>query len=169
MTEATLTVLENGKPIAFTYADLMRYHGHGFPGGVAHAFAAMQAALPLLDAGNPVERREVAIRTAFRGPGGHDALEMVTRARTDGRFTLAPDLAEPSRGETLQNYVFSFTYRGTTSSVHVAEGIVEDAFILLGKKLDRSPDENARLELMKREMADRILGRPASEVYVSVL
>jgi len=168
MTETTLIVLEDGKPIAFTYADLMRYHGHGFPGGVAHAFAAMQSAFPLLDGGNPVERREVSVRTAFRGPGGHDALEMVTRARTDGRFAVAPELAETARGETLQNYVFSFTYRGTTASVHVAEGIVEDAFIRLGKKPDRTPEENARLDVMKQEMADRILGRPASSVYTQM-
>jgi len=165
MTEATLTVLENGKPIAFTYADLMRYHGHGFPGGVAHAFAAMQSAFALLDDGRPVERRDVTVRTSFRGPGGHDALEMVTRARTDGRFTVVPELAEPLRGETLQNYVFSFAYRDRTATVHVSEGIVEDAFIQLGRKPDRTDEENARLETMKQEMADRILNRPAAEVY----
>jgi hypothetical protein len=163
-----LTVLEAGRPIAFTYADLMLYHGHGFPGGVAHAFAAMAAAFPLLDHGQPLERREITIRTAFRGPGGHDALEMVTRARTDGRFEVAPDLSEPQRGTTLQNYVFAFTYRGRTVTVHVAEGIVRDEFIALGKQATRTATEEARLEVLKQEMADRILGQPPAAVYSPV-
>ena len=164
----TLTVIENGKPLSFGYEDLMRYHGHGFPGGVAHAFAAMRAAFPLLDGGKPLERREITIQTAFRGPGGHDALEMVTRGRTEGRQHIAPDLAEPERGTTLQNYVWEFTYRGATVVVHVAEGVVRDEFIALGKKTDRTPEEDDRLEWLKRDMADRIMSLPATEVYSRV-
>jgi hypothetical protein len=91
---------------------------------------------------------------------------MVTRARSEGRFWVVPELAEPERGETLQNYVFSFSYRGTTANVHVSQGIVEDAFIALGRKPGRTPDENARLDVMKQEMSARILARPAPEVYV---
>jgi hypothetical protein len=165
MNEAELVVLENDKPIAFTYADLMRYHGHGFPGGVAHAFAAMRAALPLLDGGNPPERREIVVRTAFKGPGGHDALEMVTRGRSEGRQTIVPELGEPERGTTLQNYVWEFTYRGTVAKVHVLEGIVRDEFIELGRKTDRSEAETERLEYLKGEMAERILGLPPEAVY----
>lgn len=168
MSEATLTVLENGKPISFSFEDLMRYHGHGFPGGVAHAFAAMRAAFPLLDGGASLERREIGIRTAFRGPGGHDALEMVTRGRTEGRQQIVPELSQAERGTTLQNYVWEFTYRGTTETVHVAEGIVRDEFIELGRKADRTPEEDGRLEWLKRDMADRILSLPATEVYKRV-
>lgn len=169
MSAATLTVLENGKPIEFTFDDLMRYHGHGFPGGVAHAFAAMRAAFPALDNGNPVERREVTVRTAFRGPGGHDALEMVTRGRSEGRQHIAPDLAEPQRGTTLQNYVWEFSYRGKTVTVHVAEGIVRDEFIELGKKPDRTAEEDARLEWLKHDMSKRILSLPADAVYLPIV
>lgn len=165
MSAATLSVLENGKPISFTFEDLMRYHGHGFPGGVAHAFTAMRVAFPALDGGNPVERREVTVRTAFRGPGGHDALEMVTRGRTEGRQHIVPELAEPQRGTTLQNYVWAFSYRGKVVTVHVAEGIVRDEFIALGKRPDRTAEEEARLEWLKQDMTVRILALPANEVY----
>lgn len=165
MSGATLTVLENGKPISFSFEDLMRYHGHGFPGGVAHAFTAMRVAFPALDGGNPLERREVTIRTSFRGPGGHDALEMVTRGRSEGRQHIAPELAEPERGETLQNYVWEFGYRGKVAKVHVAEDIVRDEFIALGKKPGRTAEEEARLEWLKQDMTARILAQPADEVY----
>lgn len=168
MNEAELVVLENGKPIAFTYADLMRYHGHAFPGGVAHAFTAMRAAFALLDGGNPPERREITVRTAFKGPGGHDALEMVTRGRSENRQSIAPELGEPQRGTTLQNYVWEFSYRGTVAKVHVLEDIVRDEFIELGRKPDRNAAETERLEYLKGEMAERILSLPPEAVYEPV-
>src|SRR5690606_28679746 len=162
---ATPTVLEGGKPIVFTFEDLMRYHGHGFPGGVAHAFTAMRAAFPLLDDGNPLERRDIAVRTAFRGPGGHDALEMVTRGRSEGRQHVVAALAEPERGATLQNYVFEFSYRGTIVTVHVAEDLVRDEFIALGKQAERTEAEERRLEWLQADMAPRILALPPGAVY----
>ena len=39
--DRTLTVWEDGVQLDFTFADCMKYHGPSFPGGVAHAFAAL--------------------------------------------------------------------------------------------------------------------------------
>lgn len=161
----TLTVLENGHELRYDYADLMHYHGFGFPGGVAHAFKVMQRALPLLDAGHPPERREIDIRTAFRGPGARDAFEMVTRGLTEGRYAVDAALERPDRGETLMRYVFVLTYRGTTVRLQICDGIVRDEFIGLGRKPDRTAEEDARLEYLKRDMADRLLALPAEEAY----
>lgn len=167
-TDLTLAVLEAGQPITFQFDDLMRYHGHGFPGGVAHAFAAMRAGFARLDAGRPLERREVTIRTAFKGPGGHDAMEMVTRGRSDGRTTIAPELARPERG-ILQNYVWEFGYRGQVVRLQVSDdGIVDPAFIALGGTPNRSLDEERALTALKAEMSERINARPADEVYLVI-
>jgi hypothetical protein len=68
----------------------------------------------LLADGAPPERREIAIRTAFRGPGARDAIELVTRATTDGRYVVDAALERPERGTTLMRYVFVLTYRQTT-------------------------------------------------------
>ena len=160
-----LTVLENGRKLSYSYADLMHYHGFGFPGGVAHAFKVMERALPLLDSGHPPERREIEIRTAFRGPGARDAFEMVTRGLTEGRYIVDAALERPERGETLMRYVFVLTYRGTAVRLQIREGIVRDEFISLGRKPDRTPAEEARLELLKRDMADRLLALPAEAAY----
>lgn len=166
--DLTLTVLEAGQPITFHFDDLMRYHGHGFPGGVAHAFAAMRAGFARLDAGQPLERREVVIRTAFKGPGGHDAMEMVTRGRNDGRTTIAPELGQPQRG-ILQNYVWEFGYRGHVVRVQVCDdGIVDPAFIALGQKQNRSTAEEAELTALKAAMTDRINARAPAAVYLVV-
>lgn len=165
MSQTKLTVLEAGRPLSYTYADLMHYHGFGFPGGVAHAFKVLERALPLLANGEVPERREIAIRTPFKGPGARDAFEMVTRSLTEGRYMVNPALAQPERGETLERYVFILSYRGKQVRLRIHDGIVRDEFIALGRKLDRTPEENERLEWLKQDMADRLLSMPADAIY----
>lgn len=164
MTDA-ITVHEEGQELTFTFADLARYHGFGFPGGVAHSFKVMQRAMPLLDAGRPVERREVSIRTPFKGPGARDGFEMVTRATSEGRYTIDDSLLALERGEFLKGYVFVLTYRGKSLQLTIREGIVREEFILLGRKPDRTAEENQQLVTLKADMADRLLVLPSAEAY----
>jgi hypothetical protein len=90
MTIAQIVVLEQGLELSFSFEDMLKYHGGGSPGGVAHAFKVLERALPLLDDSGAVERRAIHIATAFGGPGARDGLELVTRAVTDQRFTVTP-------------------------------------------------------------------------------
>lgn len=167
----TVTVSEAGTPLEFTVEDANRYHGPGFPGGVAHGFCVVQHAVALLgeNGAEPVERREVSVRTAFGGPGGRDAHELVLRAVTDGRYVVDPELAETERGPVLARYVWEYTYRGRTVRLHLRdEGLVTEEFITLGAKPDRTPEEDAHLEVLKSEMAQRLLERPVGQVYEEV-
>lgn len=163
--DTMITVMENGGPLFFEFDDLMRYHGFGFPGGVAHAFKIMELAFPLLSPAEPPERREVSIVTPFSGPGARDAFEMVTRGLTEGRYTVDPSLAKLERGEVLKGYVFNLTYRGRTAFIQIKPGHVRDEFIELGRKKDRTPTEDERLTYLKSEMADRLLSQPAAAIY----
>ncbi|MDP8967985.1 MAG: hypothetical protein M3N04_05240, partial [Actinomycetota bacterium] len=63
MTE-TIELQERGRTIAYSFEDMLKYHGPGSPGGVAVAFKALQRALALLSPDGPAQRREVAVRTA---------------------------------------------------------------------------------------------------------
>jgi hypothetical protein len=162
MTE--LVVADRGVRIAFTFADLMRYHGPGSPGGVAHAFKVLERALPLLGV-EPVERREVEVRTAFGGPGARDAFELVLRAVTDGRYTVDPALARPERGWTRERFVFALSYRGASVVLGVREGFVTEEFLTLARTPDPTPEQTARLDELKREMASRVMAAPADAVY----
>lgn len=167
----TVRLVESGTPLEFSIGDANRYHGPGFPGGVAHGFCVLQHAVSLLgdDGALPVERREVSVRTAFGGPGGRDAVELVLRAVTDGRYEVDPDLAETERGPVLARYVWEFTYRGRTVRLHLRdEGLVTEEFISLGAKPDRTPAEDAHLEVLKSEMARRLLARPVGQVYEEI-
>src|SRR3954454_22974318 len=84
----TIELSDGGTAIAYSFADLMRYHGPGSPAGVAIAFKLLERGLPLLAEGRLCERREIAVTTAFGGPGARDAFEMATRAVTDGRYVV---------------------------------------------------------------------------------
>ena len=160
-----IVVLEQGRELRYAFEDLVRYHGYGFPGGVAHALRVMQRAFPLLSPGSPPERREIAIRTAFRGPGARDAFEMVTRAVSEGRYLVDAALERPERGTTLERYVFEIAYRGRLVRLAIHEGIVDDEFVRLGRLESRSPEEALRLEELKIDMAQRLLARPSEAVY----
>ena len=109
-----IIVLEKGQKLEFSFEDLLKYHGVGYPGGVAHAFQVMQRAFPQLDDGKLLERREIELVTAFPGPGGLDAFEMVTRCVTGGRIHVDKDL--PEAAGILESphgrYYFRFSYRG---------------------------------------------------------
>lgn len=160
-----LEVDDSGTVLGFTFDDVMKYHGPGFPGGVAHAVKVLERALPVLSPGAPAQRREISIVTAHRGPGVRDTFEAVTRAVTENRFTVDSALERPDRGATLERYVFALTYRGTTVRLEIRDGFVTDEFITLARKSDRSRADEDRLTVLKQEMADRLLAAPADQVY----
>lgn len=161
----TLEVSDQGQPISISVDEMMKYHGPGYPGGVAHAFKVMQRAFPLLDPDHPPERGEIVIETAFRGPGARDAFEMVTRAVTGDRYLVDDALERPDRGTTLERYVFRLRYRDRSVTLLIRDGYVTSEFIDLARKKERSAGEEQRLVVLKQEMADRLLAAPAPAVY----
>lgn len=165
MTAATLDVLDGGTLLRFGLDDLMRYHGPGFPGGVAHGFTVMRRAWPLLDPAGPPVRREIRVDTAFRGPGARDAVELVTRAATEDRYVVRADLERPAIGNTRARYVFRFGYRERTVTLQIREGFVTDEFIALSRAAGRSAAQEAHLAVLKQEMAERLLAAAPQEVY----
>jgi hypothetical protein len=154
-----LVVLDRGARLTFSFDDLMRYHGPSSPGGVAHAYKVLELVLPLL--GDPPERREIEVATAFGGPGARDGFELVLRAVTEGRYTVDPGLARPERGWTRERFVFRLACRGRTVALGVREGFVTEEFLTLA----RSENPGPRLDVLKREMAERVMGAEAAAVY----
>jgi hypothetical protein len=170
MTE-TIAVAELGRIIIFSFDDMMRYHGPGSPAGVAVAFKAMQRAFDLLSPDAPPERRSIVVRTAFRGPGARDGFEAVTRAVTDGRYTVDRTLLRAGRGRLLEDFVFEV---GIGVGIGVGEasvtlllrdGFVTEEFIDLARTDDRTDAEERRLDELKAQLAQRIMTTPAADVY----
>ncbi len=162
---ARLEVIDRGQRFQFSFEDLMRYHGPGSPGGVAHGFKVLERALPLLAPDGLCERREIVVDTAFGGPGARDAFELVTRAVTGDRYRVDAELARPERGKALERFVFRLGYRDRVVTLELRDGFVTDEFIDLARTDPRSAGQERRLDVLKREMAERVMARPAAKVY----
>lgn len=144
---------------------MLKYHGGGSPGGVAHAFKVMQRALPFLGAGGRVERGAIFIDTAFGGPGARDAFELVTRAVSEQRFILNPSLTRPELGRARERFVFRLRCSGREVTLILRDGFVTDAFIDLTRRESRTDDEERALAAMKADMAAQLMSATAAQVY----
>jgi hypothetical protein len=158
-------ILERGREISFSFEEMLSYHGGGSPGGVAHAFKVLQRALPMLDAGSGVERREVMIETAFGGPGARDAFELVTRAVTEERFNLDPALTLSELGRARERFVFRLRRRDRAVTLVLRPGFVTEEFIELTSRDLRGADDERALAAMKADMAARVMSASAAAVY----
>lgn len=165
MRDGVLEVLDDTTTLRFGLADLHRYHGPLAPGGVAHGFVAMLRAWPLLAPDGPPRRRGIRLDTPFPGPGVRDGVELVTRAVTEGRYTVDPALARTDRGRTLERYVFVFTHGARRVRLEIRDGFVADEFVELAGRSGRTPAEEVHLTVLKHEMADRLLAVPPEQVY----
>lgn len=161
----TIAVAEAGRRLDYGFDDLLRFHGFGSPGGVAHAFKVLERALPLLGGDELCERRELTVATAFGGPGARDAFEMVARAVSGDRFRLDPGLVRPELGRASERFVFELGHRGRSVTLVLRPGHVSDAFIDLARTENRTGEQERRLTEMKWAMADRLLALPAEAVY----
>jgi hypothetical protein len=162
---AALTVEERGRTITFTFDDMMRYHGPHSPAGVAMAFKVMQRAFAALSPDRPPERRSINVRTAFRGPGARDGFEAVTRAVSDGRYTVDRTLVRADRGRLLEDFVFVVEVGGRTATLLLRDGFVTDEFIDLARAEQRTEAQEQRLDELKAQLAQRMMAAPADEVY----
>lgn len=166
-----LEVLDHGEPISIAFDDLVRYHGRKSIGGLALGFKAMERGLPLFHDGEAVERYAITVATAFDGPGARDAFEMVTRAVTGGRYRVTHDLARPGAPEAPEGH---FVFRLALSAPGLAnravdltlrDGLVGDDFNDAIRRGASTPDEEAHVAWLKRDLATRVLALPATQVY----
>jgi len=155
-----LALLDGGRPVAYSYADLLEHHRGNSPAGVAHAYKVLERALPLLSE-EPVERTELTVETAFGGPGARDAIECVTGTPP----VVDPALAQPERGRALERFVFRVGHGARTITVSAREGSVPDELIDLARLDPRTPDQEARLDAVKRETAALVMRTRAEDVY----
>lgn len=162
----SVQVEDRGRTIAFTFDDMMRYHGPHSPAGVAIAFKVMQRAFAVLSPDGPPSRREVGVRTAFRGPGARDGFEAVMRGVTDGdRYVVDRSLMRPDRGRLLEDFVFAVNLGAETLTLLLRDGFVTAEFIDLARADNRTTDQEQRLDRLKAELTQRVLAASAADLF----
>jgi hypothetical protein len=160
----TILVQELGQHLEFSYTDMLCYAGPYSPAGVATAFKVMQRAFAALSPNHPPQRRSVLIRTAFQGPGARDGFEAVTRAVTDGRYTVDLALARPDRGKLLQSFVFQVSLAGRAATLLLRPGFITAEFIDLADRAERTQAEESHFDQVKAQLAQRMLAAAAEDV-----
>ena len=60
-TDDRIMLVDQGRPVAFSFEDMIGYHGPGSPGGVAHAFKVLERAR----CGRPSADREPAMPSSW--------------------------------------------------------------------------------------------------------
>ncbi|MGO1164487.1 hypothetical protein ACTOV4_21695 [Brucella sp. C7-11G] len=162
----TLTVAENGTVLTFTYNDFVKYHGFKSPCGLSQSFKVLELALPLLGDGEPIERRELKISTAFTGPGARDGFEMIARAVSGDRYVVNPELGGEQVTESPSGkYYFRLEYRNKVVEVKLKPEHIRADYIQLSRTPDRSESDQSRLQDLKQELADRILPLTSEQLY----
>ena len=166
MTAKSLVVYEDGHKIEFTFADLMKFHGPGFPGGVTHAWKVMERTFPLLAPDGYLERRQVEIDTSFGGPGGRDSFEMVTRVLTRGKYNVDKSLGERWKdGSHRENYFFRLRHGDRSVAVIIRPGHLREEFFSFPPPAEQTDDEKLRNAWLKQEMTDRLMPLDARAIY----
>jgi hypothetical protein len=165
--DPTLSLAEGGELIRFHIRDAFHYHGYDAVGGVVLGFRLLQKALHLWGSGEPIQRREITLFTAFPGLGARDCFELVTRMATENRIATDVSFEHPAARLGVQGRLFfRFTYRGRTLDLAPIASQPSDEFIRLGKasKLPQAkPEILDAWRRAKYELANMLLGIRADE------
>ena len=107
------------------------------------------------------------METAFGGPGARDGFELVTRAVTGDRYRVDAALARPEARPDAGALRVPARLPRAGVTLELREGFVTEEFIDLARTEGRSAEQERRLDTLKQEMAERVLARPADEVYTA--
>lgn len=148
----TLSVADNDQLLSFSVQNAFNYHGYDAVGGVVLGFRLLQRAISLLVAeGEPLQRRELTLFTAFPGLGARDCFELVSRMVSENRFTLDIDFDRTEAQQGLAGrFYFEFGYRGNKVALAPIVGQPSVEFLKIGHA-SKQPD--ATIEIQQRWIA----------------
>lgn len=158
----TLSFKDVDGPIEISFDDVKKYHGTRSLCGLSVGYTVMGAAWSSLSDGEPLDRDDITVETAFGGPGARDAVEMITRAVSRQAFQVVtnkqPDdqIAEAAKGA----YWYRITANGKSVELGLKEDLLPKDFIRLRRKLlagDATAEEAKTFRGLQRELSSRLL------------
>jgi hypothetical protein len=99
------------------------------------------------------------------GPGARDGFEAVTRAVTDGRYTVDRSLVRSDLGRLREDFVFVVEVGGRTATLLLRDGFVSEEFIDLARAENRTDGQEQRLDELKAQLALRVMAADAADIY----
>jgi len=158
----TLAYKDVDGPIEISFDDLKKYHGTRSLCGLSVGYTVLGAAWESLSDGEPLDRNDIKVETAFGGPGGRDAVEMVTRAVSREAFKLVADkqpdenIAEAAKGA----YWYRITANGKAVELGLKPDILPTDFVKLRRILlagDATAEQAATFRGLQFELSKRLL------------
>ena len=158
----TLSVKDVDGPIEISFEDLKKYHGTRALCGLTVGYTVLSAAWQSLSDGEPLDRDDITVETAFPGPGARDAVEMVTRAVSREAFKVVSDkkpdknIAEAAKGA----YWYRITAKGRAVELGLKQGILPNDFLRLRRKLlagDGNATEAETFRGLQKKLSSKLL------------
>jgi hypothetical protein len=152
--------------ITITYEEMCKYHGKDFLGGVALAFKVLELAFRKLMDGTPPERSMIRLILGFSPPGVMDAMEYATRAISQHRIIIDPNIGIGPKS-TSGSYYFEVHYGLKKITMWLKEGLLpKDFFDLATKGLSgvATADELKRWHDYKVQLGATIIAKDPEEV-----
>lgn len=158
----TLSVADGDHLFSFSIQNAFNYHGYDAVGGVVLGFRLLQRAISLLTPQDePLQRRELALFTAFPGMGARDCFELVTHMVSENRFILDIDFDQTEAQQGIAGcFYFEFSYRGKKVSLAPVAGLPTAEFLKIGrasKQSDATPEVQRQWMAAKYQLANTLL------------
>jgi hypothetical protein len=171
MSEVLLSVRDDFGTYQIGYEDAVKYHGRRYIAGVAVGFQCLNLAFAELSKDKPVERSKVRFFSGMRGLGVKDAVEMVARCVSGGRYIVDTGVVEgdsapgtPGEGR----FYFEVFYGTRMVRLRLKHGLVPDEFAPLCLKDEAkaiAQEELRRLQEIKENVAAYVIGHDPREIF----
>jgi len=165
------TIAERGIPIPVTREHLTLYSGPSQIIATALMFRLFGRAIADLAPEGPPERTDIAVLTAFPGPGVMDCIEYVTRARTmdDGRFAVDLKAGPVEAPEALPGkHYYEVEICGKRRGYWPVDGYFDKTFLTMVSRYQaghNSPEHEAAYQAYKHEFIGRLLGASEDSLF----
>lgn len=164
--EETITICDDSGEITISYAEMLKYHGRDFYGGVALAYKVLKLALEKLLGNNIAHRNKIRIVVGFDPPGVIDGFEFVTRALTRRRLVVDPDPPE-GPDSVFGRYYFEVYYEKRGLRLWLKQGLLPEDFTLLARKAFAGiaePQELAQWKSYKKKIGNDLMTMQPAEI-----
>jgi hypothetical protein len=164
-------VSERGISIPVTREHLTLYAGPSQIIATALMFRLFIRSLADLSPGKPPERTDIAVLTAFPGPGILDCIEYVTKARTlnDGRLVIDTDAGPAKAPKALEGrFYFEVGVGPRRRGYWPSEGYFDQTFLDMVAAYQEgrnTAEEEAAYQSFKQQLIGRILGAPDKALF----
>lgn len=155
--------------LRIAHQNLLNYTGYGNLVAAALVYRLFEIGIEALSPDGPPDRRSFVIRSAFNGPGVLDGIEYVTRARSEDRLIIEPEIGPGhAPSSPFGRFYFELYLRNRGCALVLKDGFFTPDFAAqVQQYLDgnQTPAQRADYRQAREKLADRILTAPADDLF----